>query len=75
MAVKVGDVILVRDCVSDFWGATEQAAIVTKVYSATQVDCVIFVVGDSGNVNIVGQQKLLAESITPTGKRFIEKTI
>lgn len=73
MAVKLGDTVLSRGCVTDGDGASEHAALVTKVYSATEIDCVIFVVGDSGSVNTVGERHLLAEIINPTGKRFVEK--
>jgi hypothetical protein len=74
MAVKLGDVVLSRGCVSDSDGADEHPALVTKVYSNTEVDCVIFVLGSSGVVNTVGERHLKIESIdNPTGKRFIEK--
>lgn len=74
MAVKLGDIVLSRDCVSDSEGATEHAALVTKVHSPNDIDCVIFVVGESGSVNTVGAKHLREQSIDPTGKRFVEKS-
>lgn len=73
MAVKLGDVVLSRGCVFDSEGASEHAALVTKVYSATDIDCVVFVVGENGSVNTVGERHLRDEATNPTGKRFIEK--
>lgn len=74
MAVKLGDVVLSRDCAADFAGATEHAAFVTKVHSPTDIDCVVFVVGEAGGVNAVGERHLREQTINPIGKRFVEKT-
>lgn len=73
MALKCGDVVLTRGCVSDSEGVDEHAAMVTKVHSDTDVDCVIFVVGSSGSVNLVGERRLRRQDVAPTGKRFVEK--
>lgn len=71
MAVKCGDIVLSRGCVTDAEGVDEHAALVTKVHSQTEVSCVIFVVAET--VSIVGERHLRHETINPTGKRFVEK--
>lgn len=72
MAVKLGDVVLTRGCVSDTEGVDEHAALVTKVHSPTEVSCAIFVVA-AGSVNVIGELHLKHQTINPTGKRFVEK--
>lgn len=73
MAIKTGDVVITKDCVSNGEGVSEHPALVTKVHSLTEINCVIFVMGDGGGVDLIGERHLRDEGTSPTGKRFIEK--
>lgn len=73
MAVKVGDTVVTRGCVMDSDGSDEHAALVVKVHAQNDIDCVIFVLGADGGVNMFGEKRLRSALSNPTGKRFLER--
>lgn len=65
--MKIGDVIIAVDCVGNAEGTNEHPAIVTRVWSPTEINCTIFPDGVSDQVC---ECSLHHESVNATGKRF-----
>lgn len=66
--MELGDVVIVMDCATNGDGQSEHPAIVTKVLSETEVNCVIFI--DAPVPSTMTERGLRHESVQPTGKRF-----
>jgi hypothetical protein len=66
--MDLGDIVIAVDCTTNGSGQNEHPAIVTKVISATEVNCVLFVDGTSGDQ--VPEMGLKHFSVQPTGKRY-----
>lgn len=75
MTVKLGDIVITKDCVTDSEGLNEHPALVTKIYSSTKIDCVIFMINGANAIETIGEKGLLLESASPSGKRFVEKIV
>lgn len=66
--MEIGDIVIAAGCVSNGDGIDEHPAIVTRVWSGTEINCLVLV--DSPSFNPAVEQHLLHESVQPTGKRF-----
>lgn len=66
--MEIGDIVIVEGCVTNDRGASEHAAIVTRVLSRTEINCVVLI--DSPIFNPHVERGLLHQSVQPTGKRF-----
>jgi len=66
--MELGDIVLVVDCFTNGRGDNEHAAIVTRVWSATEIDCVVFLA--SAVPNFAVEERLHHESVQARGKRF-----
>lgn len=65
--MEIGDVVIAVDCATSSDGQAEHPALVTKVMSPTQINCVVFVDGAPDQLQ---QRGLKHFSVQPTGNRF-----
>lgn len=66
--MEVGDSVVAIDVVRNERGESEHAALVTRVISGTEINCIVFI--DSPMFNPHVEQGVQHQSVQPTGKRF-----
>lgn len=66
--MNVGQIIMTEDCVKNADGVSTHPAIVTKVWSLTEVNCMIIIDGPVAAPMMA--IKLQRDSVAPTGRRF-----
>lgn len=66
--MEIGDIVIAIDCATNGDGQAEHPALVTKVISGTEINCVLYI--DSPMPNPLVERSLKHESVQATGKRF-----
>lgn len=66
--MQIGEIVITLGCACNAEGCEEHPAVVTRVWSATEINCVVLV--DSPTFTTMVEQHLRHESVQLTGKRF-----